>query len=224
MKPHGTDSLLKRFFLLFRMSKNQHNTKYCHNRKKLSYRCLKTNRPRGETSQECEIFFSDQREDYRCHMELFHFWNGFWLLQGDFLHLHLHRLAQSKNSQIFVIFLFKKNTFLIKQAEPKVSRSFHGKSTHNKYFKYLFCLKTRLNQYMAKSLAKKIKNLLQADLSCKYSQFPLATLWDQNAKFIFQQNKFYPNFGEIGLASTFGHCTFWARNLVWPYGSKKNPK
>ena len=141
MKPHGTDSLLKRFFLLFRMSKNQHNTKYCHNREKLSYRCLKTNRPSGETSKECEFFFSDQREDYQCHMELIHFWNGFWLLQGDFLHLHLHRLAQSKNSQIFVIFLLKKIHFWLNKLNLRFPEVFMGNQHTINILNICFALK-----------------------------------------------------------------------------------
>ena len=56
----------------------------------------------------------------------------------------------------------------------------HAKSACNNCLKYLFGLKTWLNQ-LAKSLAKNnFKKLLQADLFCKYSQFSRTTLWYQN--------------------------------------------
>ena len=52
MKPHETNLLLRCFCFCFMMFKNQLNTKQCHNMQKMSYRCLKTNRPSGYTSQE----------------------------------------------------------------------------------------------------------------------------------------------------------------------------
>ena len=62
----------------------------------------------------------------------------------------------------------------------------------------IFCgLKTRLNQYMSKSLAKKFNKLLQADLFCKYWR---ATLWDQNVNLFFHKTSFTWILARLGLA------------------------
>ena len=65
----------------------------------------------------------------------------------------------------------------------------------------IFCgLKTWVNPYMAKSLAKKkLKKLLQADLFCKYSQFWRATLWDQNVNLFFNKTSFTWILARLGL-------------------------
>ena len=63
-------------------------------------------------------------------------------------------------------------------------------------------LKTRLNSYMAKSLAKKnLKKLFQADLFCKYSQFPRSTLWDQNVNLFFNKTSFTWILARLGLGA-----------------------
>lgn len=65
-----------------------------------------------------------------------------------------------------------------------------------------FGLKTRLNSYMAKSLAKKkLKKLFQADLFCKYSQFPRSTLWDQNVNLFFNKTSFTWILARLGLGA-----------------------
>ena len=65
-----------------------------------------------------------------------------------------------------------------------------------------FGLKTRLNSYMAKSLAKqKFKKLFQADLFCKYSQFPRSTLWDQNVNLFFNKTSFTWILARLGLGA-----------------------
>ena len=65
-----------------------------------------------------------------------------------------------------------------------------------------FGLKTRLNSYMEKSLAKKNKKkLFQADLFCKYSQFPRSTLWDQNVNLFFNKTSFTWILARLGLGA-----------------------
>ena len=71
---------------------------------------------------------------------------------------------------------------------------------------------------MAKSLAKQNeKNYCK--LIC-LANIPNFQGRDQNVNF-FLTTQVLPEIGEIGLGSTFEHCTFWARTPVWPYGINK---
>ena len=88
--------------------------------------------------------------------------------------------------------------------------SFYGKWAGNNCLKYLFGLKTQLNPYMAKVWQNKLK-LIQANLFCKYFQFPRATLWDQNGNLFFNKTCFTRILARLGLGApsdTALHCIF----------------
>ena len=161
---------------------------------------MKTNRLSGYTSQKCVQFFfllQIKKGLLKPHgsNSLLKRFSGFYRVIYTLASLQACTIQNSPNVVDFFCFNKKLwNLWRGKKTGLKKMGSIHGKSACNNCLKYFFGLIIRLNQYMAKSLAKKFKQLLQA-----YCLANIRNFWGQfvtlKCKFIFQQNKFYLRLG-----------------------------